>query len=132
MLDESLADRQAFSWLLAIFAVIALGLALAGLYGVVSYSVSQHAREIGIRMALGAQRIQVVGLVVRRGMLLVGAGVVVGLAAAAASGRFFSELLFGVSAFDPSTYLIVTATIFVPILRTPRRPLVSVSSSWAS
>ena len=110
-LDESLAVRQTFSWLLAVFAVVALGLALAGLYGVVSYSVSQHAREIGIRLALGAQRIQVVGQVVRRGMLLVGAGVLVGLAAAAASGRFLSEVLFGISAFDPPTYLIVTAVI---------------------
>ena len=118
-LDESLAVRQTYSWLLAVFAVVALGLALAGLYGVVSYSVSLHTREIGIRMALGAQRVQVVGQVVRRGMLLVGAGVVVGLAAAAASGRFLSEVLFGISAFDPPTYLLVTAVIaFVALLAT--------------
>jgi putative ABC transport system permease protein len=112
-LDESLAVRQAFSWLLGIFAVVALGLALAGLYGAVSYSVSQRAQEIGIRMALGAQRLQVVGQVLSRGMLLVGAGVLSGLAVAAVSARFLSEFLFGVSAYDPLTYLAVTAALVI-------------------
>jgi putative ABC transport system permease protein len=118
-LDESLAVREAFSWLLAIFAVVALGLALAGLYGVVSYSVSQRAQEIGIRMALGAQRVQVVRQVLSRGMVLVGAGVVSGLAVAAVSARFLAELLFGVSVYDPPTYLTVTtALVIVGLLAT--------------
>ncbi|HJN46665.1 MAG: hypothetical protein CL477_00055 [Acidobacteria bacterium] len=112
-LDDSLAVRQAFSWLLAVFSVVALGLALAGLYGVVSYSVSQRAQEIGIRMALGAQRLQVVGQVLGRGMVLVGAGVVSGLGVAAVSARFLSDLLFGVSVYDPPTYLTVTAALVI-------------------
>ena len=109
----TLSVRQAFSWLLAVFAVVALGLALAGLYGAVSYSVSQRSQEIGIRMALGAQRVQVIGHVLRRGMLLVLAGVVTGLGVAALSARFLSELLFGVSVYDPTTYVVVTATLVI-------------------
>jgi putative ABC transport system permease protein len=112
-LDESLSVRQAFSWLLAVFAVVALGLALAGLYGAVSYSVSQRSQEIGIRMALGAQRVQVIGHVLRRGMLLVLAGVVTGLGVAALSGRFLSEFLLGVSVYDPTTYVVVTAALVI-------------------
>ena len=112
-LDESLSVRQAFSRLLVVFAVVALGLALAGLYGVMSYSVAQRGREIGIRMALGARRFQVVGQVLGRGGVLLGAGVVSGLGVAAVSARFLSDLLFGVSVYDPMIYVIVTVALVV-------------------
>ena len=90
--------------LLGIFAGTALLLAAIGLYGVISYSVAQRTRELGIRMALGAQRTDVLKLVVREGMTLVALGVAMGLAASIGLTRLISSLLFGVSATDPLTF----------------------------
>jgi putative ABC transport system permease protein len=100
-LNQSLWARRAYSWLFASFAVIALVLAGAGVYGVVSYAVSQRTQEIGIRMALGAQPIQVLREILTSGMVLVCVGVVVGLAGAFWAVRLLQSLLFGVSARDP-------------------------------
>jgi len=83
---------------------MALLLGIVGIYGVIAYSVSQRTREIGIRMALGAQRQTLTGMFVRQGLLLTGIGVVCGLVAAFASMRLMSSLLFKVSAVDPITY----------------------------
>jgi putative ABC transport system permease protein len=91
--------------LLSIFAGLALVLAAVGIYGVVSYSVTQRTREIGIRLALGAQAGDVVRLVVGQGLGLAAAGVVAGALAAAAGSRVLSSLLFGVSATDPATFI---------------------------
>ena len=90
---------------------IALLLGLVGIYGVISYVVSQRVREIGVRMALGASAPSVRGMVVRQGLVLAGAGVVVGLGAALAMSRLMGAILFGVSATDPLTYLTVATTL---------------------
>jgi predicted permease len=87
---------------------MALLLGIVGIYGVIAYSVSQRTREIGIRMALGAQRQKLTGMFVRQGLLLTGIGVACGLVAAFASMRLMSSLLFKVSAVDPITYGAVT------------------------
>jgi predicted permease len=97
--------------LLAALGVIAFLLAGVGLYGVISYAVSQRTRELGIRMALGAKPRQVLGAVVRQGMLLTAAGVTLGLALALASMRLLTSLLVGVSPFDPLTF--VAASVFL-------------------
>jgi putative ABC transport system permease protein len=111
-MEEILADsiaRQRFSMLLlAIFAAVALVLAGVGIYGVMSYSVAQRTREIGIRMALGAQTGTVLKLAVGYGMKLVIAGLVIGLIAAFALTRVMSTLLFGVTATDPATFTLIS------------------------
>jgi predicted permease len=124
-LDRSLWVRRSYSWLFAAFAVIALLLAAAGIYGVVSYAVSQRTQEIGIRMALGAQPGQVLREVLASGMVLVSIGVALGLGAAFWSVRLLQGLLFGVSSRDPIIYVAVVlgvaavglAANFVPARR---------------
>jgi ABC-type antimicrobial peptide transport system permease subunit len=96
----SLGTQQLVATLTSIFAVIAFGLALVGLYSVMAYLVSQRRTEIGIRMALGATRQQVVGLIMKNGLTLVGLGLLLGTAAAAITGQAIRQLLFGV---DPAT-----------------------------
>ena len=100
-------QRKFTMLLLAIFAGLALLLAAIGIYGVMSYAVSQRTHEIGIRMALGAQRSDVLKLIVGPGMRLAGAGVLFGVAASLALNRLITGLLFGVSAADPVTFVLV-------------------------
>jgi ABC-type antimicrobial peptide transport system permease subunit len=97
--------------LLGIFAGIAVALASIGLYGVMSYSVAQRTREIGIRMAVGAQRGHVLRLVIRQGMILTALGVAIGLVAAFALTRLMSKLLYAVSATDLTTFIGVSAML---------------------
>jgi ABC-type antimicrobial peptide transport system permease subunit len=94
--------------MLAIAGGMALLLGVVGIYGVISYSVSQRTREIGIRIALGAKRPALQAMVVRNGVFLAGIGVVVGLAAAAGVTRFLSSFLFEVSPLDPVTFAAVS------------------------
>ncbi|MGB7925761.1 MAG: ABC transporter permease [Pyrinomonadaceae bacterium] len=111
ILSESVA-RQRFSMLLlGIFAAVALVLAAVGIYGVMSYSVAQRTHEFGIRMALGAQGRDVLKLAVGEGLKLVMIGVVIGLVAAFILTRVMSSLLFGVSATDPTTFIIISLAL---------------------
>jgi putative ABC transport system permease protein len=106
-LDQSLWAPRAYSWLFGAFAIIAVVLAAAGIYGVVSYAVGQRTREIGIRMALGAQPRQVMREILTSGMLMVLLGMILGVAGALAAVRLLQTLLFGVSARDPWIYAAV-------------------------
>jgi predicted permease len=100
----ALGPQQFAVSLLTAFAGVALLLAALGLYGVISYNVTQRTRELGIRAALGASRPQILGMVVKQGMRLVALGAIVGLCAAASLARLLSAQLFHVSAFDPGTF----------------------------
>jgi putative ABC transport system permease protein len=121
--------RQRFSMLLlAIFAGVALVLAAVGIYGVMSYSIAQQTREIGIRMALGAQRSDVLKMTVKQGLRLVAFGLVIGLVAAFVLTRVMASLLFGISATDPLTFISISLVLlavailasYIPALRATR------------
>ncbi|HVN06192.1 MAG TPA: ABC transporter permease [Bryobacteraceae bacterium] len=111
VLAENMAAPRFRTLLLGIFAAIAVCLAMAGVYGVMAFSVGQRANEIGVRMALGANTGDVLRLVLRQGMLLTGIGLAAGLIAAAAATRLLTSMLFEVKADDPLTYLGVAALL---------------------
>ena len=111
ILSATAAQPRFYALCASIFGGVALLLAAFGLYGVLSYTVSQRRREIGVRMALGAGRGQVVRLVVGQGGALVAAGVVLGLVAAATASRIVESVLFGVTPADPLTFTAVTAVL---------------------
>jgi putative ABC transport system permease protein len=104
VIDESLGGDTIMAKIMSVVAVIALVLALAGVYGVMAYSVSQRRQELGIRMALGARNGDVVGMIMRQGTILAAIGIAVGLGLAFGMAKGVSFFLFGVSAFEPVTY----------------------------
>jgi putative ABC transport system permease protein len=122
---QSVAARRFSMLLLTVFAAVALALASLGIYGMMSYAIAQRAREIGVRMALGAQASNVLKLVIGQGMKLAFAGVALGLIASVALTRTMKNLLFGVSATDPATFaaialllaLVALLACFVPARR---------------
>jgi ABC-type antimicrobial peptide transport system permease subunit len=128
LLYESVASSRFRAMLFGVFAALALVLAVIGIYGVMAYSVSQRTNEIGIRMALGAQRGEVMRLVLGQGTKLTLLGVVLGITAAVALTHLMSSLLFSVSATDPLTFvgvgilltLVALAACYVPARRAMR------------
>jgi predicted permease len=113
----SLGARRFAVTVLGFFAAVALLMAALGLYGVISYSVTQRTQEIGVRMALGARETQVLALVIGHGMRLVGAGIAIGLIAALSLARLLQSELYQVSPLDPVTFaLTATALLFVALL----------------
>lgn len=126
--SRSLYPARAAAWLLGSFGALALILAAVGLYGMLSYSVSQRTKEIGVRMALGAEPRNVISLVLREGMKLLLIGAAIGLVLAFAVTRLLSNFVFGVSATDPLTFTIVPLVLtlaaliacYIPALRATR------------
>jgi putative ABC transport system permease protein len=127
-IGRSLSSRRFNMVLLALFAGLALTLAAVGIYGIVAYSVTERTHEIGVRVALGAQRRDVMAMVVRQGMAMTLVGTAIGVAASAALARLMSSLLFGVSAVDPATFVaipllliaVALAACYVPARRAMR------------
>ena len=128
VMADSTSDRRLNMLLFALLGGLALALATIGVYGVVSYSVSQRTKELGLRMALGADRRDLLGLVVREGMMVAAMGIVLGVGVAALMGRTLSALVFGVSVWDPMSYagvlallaLVSLVSCLVPALRASR------------
>jgi putative ABC transport system permease protein len=109
--DASMARTSFTLVMLAIAGVMALVLGVIGIYGVLSYAVSQRTREIGIRLALGAQRAALKRMFVRQALMLTGTGTLIGLVAAAGLTRVMSSLLYGISPLDPLTYVAVPVVL---------------------
>jgi predicted permease len=120
VVSNSLARQRLFALMLSVFALIAALLAAVGIYGVVAYSVSRRTREIGVRMAIGADRASVIGLVLGQSLALTAVGLVIGLAGAVAVSRYLEQLLFGLTSLDAMTF----AGVSVAFL------LVALAASW--
>ena len=110
LVSSSVARPRFYAVMAGAFAGVAGLLAIIGVYGVLAYAVTQRKQEIGIRMALGAQRSHVLALVLRQGLLLTSVGIVLGLVAAAAGTGFLQSMLFGVTPLDTATFVAVALT----------------------
>src|SRR6185369_15717320 len=111
--NEVSAVSRSLMVLFSAFALLALVLGGVGIYGIISYSVTQRTHEIGVRMALGARAANVLSLIMRNGLVLVLAGIVIGVAGAFALTRFLTTLLFGVTPTDTVTFVLVSLVFFV-------------------
>jgi ABC-type antimicrobial peptide transport system permease subunit len=116
MLDNMDGGSRTLTTLLSVFASLAVLLAVSGLYAVLSYLVSQRTKEIGIRVALGAGRAAVIGMVLRSGLSLAALGIAAGLAGALALSRLLESQLYGVTATDPAIYAGLCALMFATVL----------------
>jgi predicted permease len=115
-IDRLHSQERLFARLSGLFGLLALGLACVGLYGLMSYAVLRRTSEIGLRMALGARRTQVLRMILRESLALVSAGLVIGIAAAGAATRLVSSMLFGLSVTDPLTYGVAASVLAVVAL----------------
>jgi ABC-type antimicrobial peptide transport system permease subunit len=123
VLGDWVYARPRFNLLLfSVFAGLGLTLALLGIYGVISHGVSQQTQEIGIRLALGASRRDVMSMVLRRGVLLIGLGVVIGVAASMASVRVLARQVYTLSTTDPLTFIAVSALVLLAGVAACLRP----------
>jgi len=113
LFSKSVAPRRFRMMLVGLFALLALVLALVGVYGVIAYSCAQRAHEFGVRLALGASRPEIMQLVIRQGLRLAATGVVVGLVGAFLLTRFLASFLYGVKPTDPLTFIAVSLTLIV-------------------
>ena len=113
LLTDSISPRRFSAMLVGIFAMLAVVLAAVGIYGVMSYTVSQRTQEIGVRMALGAQTANVRSMILAQTIKLTVLGVAIGLAGALVVARFLSSLLFGVGTHDPVTFLAVALLLIL-------------------
>jgi len=116
LVDRAIAPRRLFTTLLGVFSALALSLVAIGLFGVVSYSVSQRTREIGVRLAMGAQHGDVLRLVVGEGMKATLIGVAIGLSGALALSRLLVGLLYGIAPNAPTTLLVAAAVLITVAL----------------
>jgi predicted permease len=120
MFDEELSSTKIINGLFVAFAVVALALAAGGLFGVISYSVGQRRREIGVRLALGASPAAIAAMILREGLVIAGLGAIAGLVLAVLLAQGAAALLFGISPRDPATFGAITALMF----------LVALAASW--
>jgi ABC-type antimicrobial peptide transport system permease subunit len=111
VIENTVKDKSVNTTLLSVFAGVSLLLAVIGVYGVMSYTVAQHTREIGIRMALGAQTRSILKLIVGRGLVLVAVGALVGVLASFGLTRFIESMLFGITPTDPLTFVMIVALL---------------------
>jgi ABC-type antimicrobial peptide transport system permease subunit len=116
LVSEATARQRFQTVLLSIFAAMAMALALIGFYGLLAYSVNRRSSEMGIRIALGATRAHVMGLVIRHGLWLVSVGLALGLTAALVLTRLLVSSLYGVSALDPVTFALAPALFLLAAL----------------
>lgn len=116
VIENTVRDKSLNTTLLTIFAGVSLLLAVIGVYGVMSYTVAQHTREIGIRMALGAQPRAILKLIMGRGLMLVSVGAVIGVLASFGLTRFIESMLFGVTPTDPLTFVAIVLLLGVVAL----------------
>jgi putative ABC transport system permease protein len=116
VVGAALATSRLTGFLMGVFAAIALTLAAVGIYGVLSYLVARRTQEIGVRLAIGADRSQVMLMILRQGMTLAGAGIAVGVVAAFLMSRLMQSLLYQVRPGDPGTFLVVPLVLVVVAL----------------
>jgi predicted permease len=113
LIDDSVAQPRFRTWLIGVFSIFALTLACLGIYGVIAYLVTQRYKEIGIRMALGATRANILQLILGRTLKLTAMGVIAGLIAAFFLSRFLSSILFGITVHDTVTFIAVPACLII-------------------
>ena len=113
---EAVWGQRFFTWLMALFGALALGLAVMGTYGVIAYAVTQRANEIGVRLALGAQAADILWLILKQGLKLILIGIAIGLLGSLGVTQLLAGLLFGISATDPLTFALVTGVLLAVAL----------------
>jgi len=115
-LQQALWTLRTANAVTGVVGLLALLMVMVGIYGVISYDVTQRTHEVGVRMALGAQPGNVLRMVIREGMLLAGAGVAIGIGGALALGRVLQSLLFEIKPTDPATFVVVTMVLLMVAL----------------
>jgi ABC-type antimicrobial peptide transport system permease subunit len=127
LIDDAMEQERLLAWLVGFFGAITLVLACVGLYGMAAYSVTGRTREIGLRMALGADRAAVLGMILRQVLITAGAGIAIGIPAALAATRVVRSLLYGVKANDTASFLaasgMVLAVVVVAVAVPARRAM---------